>query len=195
MDALCEWNQTKVGDQKSLLEQVKKPSSPLPSFHPQSHSHTHVQLLSGDQVWGGAGGGGGNVWRYAGQRGRQGWDGELLWLSEGGLRRVKGEFGAAEDGLLARGRRQRRLIHPGRGHGGCHCCGGGHHWPEGVQRGYWLGRHRRHARDRLHRWDSWEAWYGHSTMWWVGVLELRVLLQLLVVLCVVPTKRRVREHK
>lgn len=54
-------------------------------------------------------------------------------LSEGGLRRVKGEFGgSAEDGLLAvRWRRQRRLIHSGH----CHHSGGGHHWPEGgVQR-------------------------------------------------------------
>lgn len=74
-------------------------------------------------------------------------------LSEGGLRRVKGEFGAAEDGLLARGRRQRRLIHPGRSHGGCHCRSGGDHWPERVQRGDGLGLHRGdslNCLDRLH---------------------------------------------
>ena len=107
-------------------------------------------------------------------------------LSEGGLRRVKGEFGAAEDGLLARGRRQRRLIHPGRSHSGCHCRSCGDHWPEGVQRGDWLGGHRGYSRYCGHSRHARDG--GHGVRWWVGILELRVLLQLLVVLRIVPKR-------
>lgn len=105
-------------------------------------------------------------------------------LSEGGLRRVKGEFGAAEDGLLARGRRQRRLIHPGRSHGGCHSRSSGDHWPESIQRSHRLSSHRGYS---LHSWHSRQS--SHSTGGRVGVLELRVLLQLLVVLRIIPTEK------
>lgn len=108
-------------------------------------------------------------------------------LSEGGLRRVKGEFGSVEDGLLARGRRQRRLIHPGRSYGSCHRRGCRDHWPEGVQRGHRLGGHSRHGRHGGHSWHSGDG--RHCARRRVGILELWVLLQLLVVLCVVPKKK------
>lgn len=104
-------------------------------------------------------------------------------LSEGGLRRVKGEFGASEDGLLARRRRQRRLIHPGSCDGSSHGRSGGNHWPESIQCGDWLARYGGHARDRGHAREG-----RHCIGCWVGVLELRVLLQLLVVLCIVPRR-------
>lgn len=107
-------------------------------------------------------------------------------LSEGGLRRVKGEFGAAEDGLLARRRRQRRLIHPGGCDGSSHGRGCGDHRPEGVQCGNWLARNGGHGRDCRHAWHTREG--AHCTGCWVGILELRVLLQLLVVLCIVPKR-------
>lgn len=107
-------------------------------------------------------------------------------LSEGGLRRVKGEFGAAEDGLLARRRRQRRLIHPGSCDGSSHGRSCGNHRPEGVQCRNWLGRNGGHGRDCRHAWHTREG--CHCIGCWVGVLELRVLLQLLVVLCIVPKR-------
>lgn len=107
-------------------------------------------------------------------------------LSEGGLRRVKGEFGASEDGLLARRRRQRRLIHPGSCDGSSHGRSCGDHRPEGVQCGHWLGGNGGHGRDCGHARHTREG--RHCTGCWIGVLELRVLLQLLVVLCIVPRR-------
>lgn len=107
-------------------------------------------------------------------------------LSEGGLRRVKGEFGAAEDGLLACRRRQRRLIHPGSCDGSSHSRSCRNHWPEGIQCGDWLGRNGGHGRDCRHARHTREG--RHRTGCWVGILELRVLLQLLVVLCIVPKR-------
>lgn len=98
---------------------------------------------------------------------------------------MKGEFGSAEDGLLARGRRQRRLIHPGRSYGSCHRRGCRDHWPESVQRGDGLGGHRWHSGDGGHSWHSRDG--CHRACRCVGILELWVLLQLLVVLRVVPT--------
>lgn len=107
-------------------------------------------------------------------------------LSEGGLRRVKGEFGATEDGLLACRRRQRRLIHPGSCYGSSHGRSCGDHWPEGIQRCNWLGRNRGHSRDCRHSRHTGDG--CHCIRCWVGILELRVLLQLLVVLRIVPER-------
>lgn len=152
-----------------------------PQPHANSHTHTYscckvFKFGVKEEMVG---------WGLRGKEGRVGWGTEnCVRLSEGGLRRVKGEFGAAEDGLLARGRRQRRLIHPGRSYGGCHCRSCGDHWPEGIQRGNWLCGHRGYSRDCRH---SRHARDGcHCVRWWVGILELGVLLQLLVVLRIVP---------
>lgn len=131
-------------------------------------------------------GGGGDGEEIGGKRGKGSGPESCVQLSEGGLRRVKGEFGSAEDGLLARGRRQRRLIHPGRSYGSCHRRGCGDHWPESVQRGNGLGGHRWHSGNGGHSWHSRDG--CHRARWRVGILELWVLLQLLVVLCVVPKK-------
>lgn len=190
-------NKTKVRSNPSQ-EKVVTPKGalsfkPCPThLSPQMHTNTHTHMYSGCEVF--------NVWWWwvrrrsgscgrgflGGQRGRGGEEQSGVRLSEGGLRRVKGEFGAAEDGLLACRRRQRRLIHPGSCDGSSHGRSCRNHWPEGVQCGDWLGRNGGHGRDCRHARHTREG--RHRTGCWVGILELRVLLQLLVVLCIVPKR-------
>lgn len=175
------------------------PADLSPQMHTNSHTHTYScckVFRFGGRVEEGmcVEGAGGGVFGAKKKKKKGGLGAEsCVRLSEGGLRRVKGEFGATEDGLLARGRRQRRLIHPGRSYGGCHRRSCGDHWPEGIQRGDRLGGHRGHSGDCGH---TWHARNGCDCVRrWVGVLELGVLLQLLVVLRIVPERSEEGEHR
>lgn len=121
-------------------------------------------------------------------RGEKGGDsGRKCTLSKGRFGRVQGEFGAAQEGLLARRRNRRRLIHAGCCHGdggsGRHG-GGGQHWPERVEG----GRNGRQRGDGGHRrqW-AWGLIMNRGVLWVLGEL-----LVLLIVLRVVPERERQR---